>query len=47
MCAPRVTRHIIAAVNNIYSPMLTRVWQVFEYRIDRVSRCAHIEKHYV
>jgi hypothetical protein len=35
---------IIVAVN-IGAPMLTRVWQELEYRIDvcRVSRCAHIE----
>jgi hypothetical protein len=36
---------IIAAVNNIDAPMLTRVWQELEYRIDvcRVTRGAHIE----
>jgi len=36
---------IIAAVKNIDVPMLTRVWQEFEYRIDvcRVTRGAHIE----
>jgi hypothetical protein len=36
---------IIAAVKNIDEPMLTRVWQELEYRIDvcRVSRGAHIE----
>ena len=36
---------IIAAVKNIDAPMLTRVWQELEYRIDvcRVSCGAHIE----
>jgi hypothetical protein len=36
---------IIAAVKNIDAPLLTRVWQEFEYRIDvcRVTRGAHIE----
>jgi hypothetical protein len=36
---------IIAAVKNIDAPMLTRVWQEHEYRIDvcRVHRGAHIE----
>jgi phage FluMu protein gp41 len=36
---------IIAAVKNIEAPMLTRVWQELEYRIDvcRVTRGAHIE----
>ena len=36
---------IIAAVKNIDAPMLTRVWQESEYRIDvcRVTRGAHIE----
>jgi len=36
---------IIAAVKNIEAPMLTRVWQELEYRIDvcRVNRGAHIE----
>jgi hypothetical protein len=36
---------IIAAVKNINAPMLTRVWQVLEYRIDvcRVNRGVHIE----
>jgi hypothetical protein len=36
---------IIAAVKNIDAPMLTRVWQEFEHRIDtcRVTRGAHIE----
>jgi hypothetical protein len=38
-------RTIIAAVNNIDAPMVTRVWQEFEYYIDvcRVTRGAHIE----
>jgi hypothetical protein len=36
---------IIAAVKNVDAPMLTRVWQELEYRIDvcRVTRGAHIE----
>ena len=36
---------IIAAVTNIDAPMLKRVWQELEYRIDvcRVTRSAHIE----
>jgi hypothetical protein len=36
---------IIAAVKNIDAPMLTRVWQELEYRIDvcRVTRGTHIE----
>ena len=36
---------VIAAVKNIDAPMLTRVWQELEYRIDvcRVTRGAHIE----
>jgi hypothetical protein len=36
---------IIAAVKNIGAPMLKRVWQDVEYRIDlcRVTRGAHIE----
>ena len=36
---------IIAAVKNIDAPMLTRVWQELEYRIDvcRITRGAHIE----
>jgi len=36
---------IIAAVKNIDAPMLTRVWQELEYRIDvcRVTRGEHIE----
>jgi hypothetical protein len=37
---------IISAVKNIDAPMLTRVWQELEYRIDvcRVTRGAHIER---
>ena len=40
-----VKPRIIAAVKNIDAPMLTRVWQELEYRIDvgRVTRGAHIE----
>jgi hypothetical protein len=36
---------IIASVKNMDAPMLTRVWQELEYRIDvcRVTRGAHIE----
>jgi len=36
---------IIAAVKNIDAPMLMRVWQELEYRIDvcRVTRGANIE----
>jgi hypothetical protein len=36
---------MIAAVKNIDAPMLTRLWQELEYRIDvcRVTRGAHIE----
>jgi hypothetical protein len=36
---------IIAAVKNIDAPMLTRMWQELEYRIDvcRVTRGAHVE----
>jgi hypothetical protein len=36
---------IIAAVKNIDAPMLTRMWQELEYRIDvcRVTRVAQIE----
>jgi hypothetical protein len=36
---------IITAVKNIDAPMLTRVWQELEYRIDvcRVTSGAHIE----
>jgi len=36
---------IIAAVKNIDAPMLTRVQQELEYRIDvcRITRGAHIE----
>jgi len=40
---------IIAAVKNINAPMLTRVWQEVEYRINafRVTRGAHIENFYL
>jgi hypothetical protein len=36
---------IVAAVKNIDAPLLTRVWQELEYRIDmcRVTRGARIE----
>ena len=36
---------LIAAAKNIDAPMLTRVWQELEYRIDvcRVTRGANIE----
>jgi hypothetical protein len=36
---------IIAAVKNIDAPLLTRVWQELEYRIDvcHVTCGAHIE----
>ena len=36
---------ITAAVKNVDAPMLTRVWQELEYRIDvcRVTRSAHIK----
>jgi hypothetical protein len=36
---------IIAAVKNIDTPMLTRVWQELEYPIDvcHAIRCDHIE----
>jgi len=39
----------VAAVKNIDAPMLTRVWQELEYRIDvcRVTRGAHIEHLYL
>jgi len=40
-----IKARIIAAVKNIDAPMLTRVWQELEYRIDvcRVTRGEHIE----
>jgi hypothetical protein len=40
-----VKARIIAAVKNIDAPMLTRVWQELEYRVDvcRVTRGAHRE----
>ena len=36
---------IVAAAKNVDAPMLTRVWQELEYRVDvcRVTRGAHIE----
>ena len=42
---PCLKAQIIAAVKSIDAPMLTRVWQELEYRIDvcRVTRGAHIE----
>jgi hypothetical protein len=44
-----LTARIIAAVKNIDAPMLARVWQELEYRIDvcRVTRGAHIEHLYL
>jgi hypothetical protein len=41
----RVQAWIIAAVKNIDVPMLMRVWQELEYRVDvfRVTRGAYIE----
>jgi hypothetical protein len=46
---PCLKPRIIAAVKNIDAPMLTRVWQELEYRIDvcRVSRGEHIEHLYL
>jgi ethanolamine utilization protein EutP (predicted NTPase) len=40
-----VNTRFIATVKNIDAPMLKRVWQKLEYRIDvcRVTRGAHIE----
>jgi hypothetical protein len=40
-----LTARIIAAVKNIDAPMLKRVWQEHEYRIDvyRATRGVHIE----
>jgi hypothetical protein len=40
-----VAQCLIAAVNNIDAPVLTRVWQELEYRIDvcRVTRGVQIE----
>jgi hypothetical protein len=37
---------VIAAVKNIDAPMLARVWQELEYRIDvcRVTGVKHIEQ---
>jgi hypothetical protein len=42
---PCLKARIIAAVKNIDAPMLTRVWQELEYRMDvrRFVRSAHIE----
>jgi hypothetical protein len=42
---PCLKAQIITAVKNIDAPMLTRVWQELEHRIDvcRVTRSAHIE----
>jgi hypothetical protein len=42
---PALKARIIAAVKNVDAPMLTRVWQELECRIDvcRVTRGAHIE----
>jgi hypothetical protein len=42
---PCLKAQVIAAVKNIDAPMLTRVWQELEYRIDvcRVTHDAHIE----
>jgi hypothetical protein len=39
------TLFFTAAMKNIDAPMLTRVWQELEYRMDvcRVTRGAHIE----
>jgi hypothetical protein len=40
------TARIIGTLKNIDAPMLTRVWQELEFRIDvcRVTRGAHIER---
>jgi hypothetical protein len=42
---PCLKARIIAAVKNIDAPMLPRVWQELEYRIDvcRVTRGAQVE----
>jgi hypothetical protein len=44
---PCLYAQVIAAVKNIDAPMLMRVWQEVEYRIDvcRVTRGVHI-KHF-
>jgi hypothetical protein len=44
-CHVNLQAWIIAAVKNIHAPMLTRVWQELEYRMDvcRVTRGVHIE----
>jgi hypothetical protein len=43
--AAAIIRRIIAAAKNIDAPMLTRVWQELEYRIDvyLATRGAHTE----
>jgi hypothetical protein len=43
---PCLKAGIIAAVKNFNAPMLTRVWQEIEYRIDvcRATRDVHIER---
>jgi len=45
LCLCKEKSRIIAAVKNIDAPMLTRVRQELEYRIDvyRITRGAHIE----
>jgi hypothetical protein len=47
MTSTDLTAQIIAAEKNIDAPMLTRVWQELEYRIDvcPVTSGAHI-KHF-
>jgi hypothetical protein len=44
-CIDILKARIIAAVKNIDAPMLTRVWQELEYRIDVccVTRGAYID----
>jgi hypothetical protein len=44
-----IKARIIAVVKNIDAPMLTRVWQELDYRIDvcRVASDAHIEHLYL
>jgi hypothetical protein len=46
VCTTSDTARISAAVNNIDAPILARVWQELEYRIDvcRVTRGAQIEQ---
>jgi hypothetical protein len=43
---PCLKARMIAAVKYIDAPMLMRVWQELEYRIDvrRATRGAHIER---